>query len=292
MNVQRLPQGSSASPVAGCPGQYIVQYRHACFRNLVSPTPGIIWVKNGTKQLAMGHHQRTVATGYMVVLPDNQPMAIENCPTVSQPYEARIVTIDRAVFETVYVRLGVTDAARRKLFATTAASEELAQAFLATADALTRQGQMPDAVLRHRCEELVIWLAEAGVCLPWATPSSTQSRIRALVSQRPGHKWTICEAGQALGMSQATIRRKLAVENTTFQSILSESRMATALALIQTTNWPIERIALHVGYLSKSRFVQRFQRRFGLKPAELRAPFRIAVPPKVKQSIIEGEHNG
>jgi transcriptional regulator GlxA family with amidase domain len=46
--------------------------------------------------------------------------------------------------------------------------------------------------------------------------------------------------------------------------------MVAALALLQETFWPVGQVAAAVGYISHSRFSERFKRRFGLSPTELK----------------------
>ena len=49
-----------------------------------------------------------------------------------------------------------------------------------------------------------------------------------------------------------------------------DARMTFALGMIQTTDLPINRIALDVGYASPSRFAVRFRERFGISPSHVR----------------------
>ena len=46
--------------------------------------------------------------------------------------------------------------------------------------------------------------------------------------------------------------------------------------LLQSTDFPINRIALEVGYASPSRFATRFRARFGIAPTIIRGHRRIA----------------
>jgi AraC-like DNA-binding protein len=73
-----------------------------------------------------------------------------------------------------------------------------------------------------------------------------------------------------LAMSDSTIRRKLNAEGTSIQEIKDQARLGLGLHLLQTTRQPISVIADKCGYQSQSRFTDRFRRRFGLTPSELR----------------------
>ncbi|ANM77692.1 helix-turn-helix domain protein [Serratia marcescens] len=71
-------------------------------------------------------------------------------------------------------------------------------------------------------------------------------------------------------MSPATLRRRLAAEQTRFEDLLIDVRMHHAMMLLQTTRWDMTRIAEACGYKSRSRFSERFQKRFGYAPSAIR----------------------
>jgi len=84
------------------------------------------------------------------------------------------------------------------------------------------------------------------------------------------HELTIEHICKQLAMSESTLRRKLKLEATSVQEIKDQARLGLALHLLQTTLNPIGVIADQCGYQSQSRFAERFKRRFGLTPSELR----------------------
>ena len=79
-------------------------------------------------------------------------------------------------------------------------------------------------------------------------------------------------------MSEVMLRRKLSMENTALRNLMIDVRMSSALALLQSTDWPISAIAQHVGYESASRFAERFRKRFGFAPTAIRGHQRIMEP--------------
>jgi AraC-like DNA-binding protein len=66
------------------------------------------------------------------------------------------------------------------------------------------------------------------------------------------------------------LRRKLKLEGTSVQDIKDQARLGLALHLLQTSSNSIGMIADKCGYQSQSRFTERFKKRFGLTPSELR----------------------
>jgi AraC-like DNA-binding protein len=72
-----------------------------------------------------------------------------------------------------------------------------------------------------------------------------------------------------LGVSGATLRRRLSVEKTTLRSAVTEARLSCAMELLYTTRWPIKTVAARVGYRSSSTFVRRFTERYGMEPGHI-----------------------
>ncbi len=127
-----------------------------------------------------------------------------------------------------------------------------------------------DARLRYRLLDLLTALAERGHRFGRVDPDSTSSRLRAMLGEAPARAWTAHDAGRALAMSAATLRRRLAGEHARFEDLLVDVRMHHAMMLIQTTAWDIARSAEACGYKSRARFTERFQARFGASPSTIR----------------------
>ncbi|OLF54345.1 AraC family transcriptional regulator [Pseudomonas chlororaphis] len=127
-----------------------------------------------------------------------------------------------------------------------------------------------DERLRYRLLDLLAALAERGVGYARHQPRGIAGRARRLLSETPAHPWTARMTGRALAMSEATLRRRLAQEQVRFDELLIDVRMHHGLMLLQSTDWSISRIAEACGYLSRARFAERFQKRFGQRPSALR----------------------
>nr|WP_281068750.1 helix-turn-helix transcriptional regulator [Ramlibacter agri] len=115
------------------------------------------------------------------------------------------------------------------------------------------------------------WLLELGIVFQSRSPQSAVSvAVRDLVANRLDAAWTTQGVASELAMSEATCRRRLAAEGTTFAELLVDARMSAALTLLQATTRPVSDIALQVGYESPSRFAVRFRERFGFAPTQVR----------------------
>ena len=127
-----------------------------------------------------------------------------------------------------------------------------------------------DERLTYRLLEMLSALAERGHVFRPPRHNDTVVRLRALMGEAPHRHWTAREAGRALAMSEATLRRRLAAEHERFETILSDIRMHHGMMLLQTTAWSIPRIAEACGYQSRARFSERFRTRFGCLPSAIR----------------------
>jgi AraC-like DNA-binding protein len=98
---------------------------------------------------------------------------------------------------------------------------------------------------------------------------SVAARIRLIVGGAPGRDWSSADMEERLHMSGATLRRRLADEETSMRVVLRDARLHHALALLQTTRRPLHAIAIECGYRSLPSFTRQFEARFGVPPAAI-----------------------
>ncbi|WP_449467718.1 helix-turn-helix transcriptional regulator [Stenotrophomonas humi] len=94
-------------------------------------------------------------------------------------------------------------------------------------------------------------------------------RIRDLVAAHPERDWQSRDFEQHLGLSGATLRRRLANEQLGLRELVSDARLAHAMQLLYTTQLPLKTVAARVGYRSLGSFNKRFNARYGLDPAAI-----------------------
>ncbi|SFU25900.1 helix-turn-helix transcriptional regulator [Paraburkholderia aspalathi] len=135
---------------------------------------------------------------------------------------------------------------------------------------LSQGNSSSEAELRHRLMGLLLGLATRGIVFQRPDGERCAERVRLVVQSDIASRWTAKSVGERLAMSEATLRRKLAAEGLQFKSLLSEVRMHHAMALVQTTQWSIQRISEACGYDSTARFSARFRSRFGRAPSTMR----------------------
>jgi AraC-like DNA-binding protein len=130
--------------------------------------------------------------------------------------------------------------------------------------------KLPGVIAKARLMELITWFALCGAVLGQNRSPRLEDRLRQMVENDPAFDWALAHVAQSFNMSEATLRRKLAAEDTSFSEVLSDTRMNRALGLIHTTTLPMAQVALEVGYDSPSQFAARFKERFGVTPRHVR----------------------
>lgn len=221
-------------------------------------------VKTGSKRIGDGQvHAEITAGNYLVVAPGTL-LNVENLPPADGPYTSTCLCISH---ELLRQQLSTAEPSTKR-WTTLAPGRALDQAYAHTEQGL-RDG-LPDTLLRHRVRELLEALALSGFAPAMQAELRVSERVRLLLAAAPSHDWRAEPIAQKLAMSVATLRRRLAAEQSSFRAILEEVRLTYALSLIQSTTQPLKSIAISSGYLSPSRFASRFRERFGTLPSALR----------------------
>lgn len=130
----------------------------------------------------------------------------------------------------------------------------------------------PQSLWHLRRRELLHLLVQLGytqITSMASAPGLTQ-QIHDIIRRHLPDDITVESVGKSLGMSESTLRRKLNSEGTHFQTLKNDIVLGKGLHLLQSTDKPINFIAMECGYQSQSRFTERFKQKFGLTPSELR----------------------
>ena len=98
---------------------------------------------------------------------------------------------------------------------------------------------------------------------------SLGERIRDLIAAQPERDWQSRDFEAQLGLSSATLRRRLASEHSSVRELITDARLAHAMGLLYTTRLPLKTVAARVGYRSLGSFNKRFAERYGLEPAAI-----------------------
>jgi len=90
--------------------------------------------------------------------------------------------------------------------------------------------------------------------------------VRIHLTQQLGSGAPMCGVARELGLSERTLRRRLADEGTTFRRLLDEVRESLAVELLATGRLSVEEVALRLGYAEGSPFIVAFRRWTGVTP--------------------------
>src|SRR6185369_8070515 len=95
------------------------------------------------------------------------------------------------------------------------------------------------------------------------TGQGTTTAVRRLLLSHPSRLPDLPGTAQALGTSEATLRRRLGHEGTSYTAVLHEVRMQLAFDYLQRTPLRVSEIASLLGYADESAFNRAFKRDHG-----------------------------
>lgn len=236
-------------------------------------SPTLLLILSGTLTFRFPHAplSLTPESGFALVNP-GQFVDLDKHPHEDgAPFRSLFITLNEAVIERFRLLWPAAIAAESP--ATVLRTCDSVAAILPPLRTLLESVNADDlstARLEIRLFDLLHCLLEQGLAFSPPARNGVSSRLRRLLEQQPDRRWTAKLAGQALAMSEATLRRRLNGENLKFDALLREVRLQHGMVLLQTTRWPLSQIADASGYLSAARFSARFRTRFGVSPARLR----------------------
>ncbi len=104
--------------------------------------------------------------------------------------------------------------------------------------------------------------------------SSIGSVVRSLLLHDPQRFPPIRQIADRLGVSERSLRRQLAADNTSYQALLEKTRETLASELLTTTRLPVEQVARNLGYSETASFTRAFTRWCGVSPTQFRRAAR------------------
>ncbi len=238
----------------------------ATCRRLSATDPGLVMVRQGRKIIQQENGEIVVPAGSGVILPTGIEFDITNEVSGTGFYEAMVVYFDPAILPTM-------PAPQTKAVEQVTSLGHVKPEFLAALESAVQaldDPSLPSEIAAHRFSELLLWVQAQGHSIVKPRTQNLLNEVRKLLSTEPSAKWTTTQIAGELGVSEATLRRKLAKAGSTLTDIAIDVRMTSALALLQTSEESITGVAMAVGYDSPSRFAMRFRNRFGVSPSDFR----------------------
>jgi AraC-like DNA-binding protein len=95
--------------------------------------------------------------------------------------------------------------------------------------------------------------------------------VERVLRPKLGGRYAIADIARELGMSERTMRRRLAESNVSFQSIVDGLKKQRALELLANPELAVEQISVAVGFTDPHNFRRAFRRWTGSTPSALRS---------------------
>lgn len=221
-------------------------------------------ILHGQKQLMLHHQQVNLSAGDLFII---KPDTVADTVNIPDPETGEYLTILVPMCEEVIqaaqmiwakpitdkteaiLRFSIHDFAPHLLSWQTALFEQdLVKARLSIAAILVQ-------LCQQQCSDVLIVPAP-----------QLSKRIYQWVLEQPQHAWQSSEIEARLGLSSATLRRKLSHEQTSLREIITRARLAYALELLYSNKLPMKTIAAKSGYQSVATFRARFMQRYQIDP--------------------------
>lgn len=234
--------------------------------------PLLVLVTSGMKEIVLGGRRMQIRPGELLMLPADCRVEVFNHPGEDGEHYLGLAMVfhEESISQCRRIISGETAPVMTPLWHARADALVVA-AMEQWFDWCCRHPTVPELV-RHRQVELLLLLARTGCAgnLIHKREVSWRERVAQVISLDPARDWSAGLLSRQLGIGESTLRRRLAEEGTGFRELLEETRLMAGLSLLQETFWSVVQVADAVGYRSQSRFSERFKRRFGLTPSELK----------------------
>lgn len=107
------------------------------------------------------------------------------------------------------------------------------------------------------------------------TASTLVERVRRSLLGEDGHVCSARRLARQLGMSECTLKRRLAEQRTSYTQLLDQARRTRALELLRSSA-SVEEVSTMLGYSDAANFTRAFRRWTGQSPRALRQNGRSA----------------
>lgn len=270
--------GGDGLPTVPILGAFIARDRERIADLEVGAT-GLIILLDGRKEISDpdgSHHYRK---GDALLLPAGWRGAVVNEPDPdSGLYRSLILMFPADMVRRLlraHTNAALGDGRRARDYRVTL-TPSLTDAVLHAADGLSGGSPVSPQIVEHRCMEVLLALLENGVWwLGPVAPAGIADAVRALVRAQPDQPWTADSVARALNLSSATLRRRLAEEDSSVRRIMTGERVAHAQTLLEVEGRSVQETADACGYASRSHFARRIKDATGSNPSELRTDGRF-----------------
>ncbi|AKU97715.1 Transcriptional regulator, AraC family [Labilithrix luteola] len=279
-----IGEQSSETTLASTSRVRLVRYfarRKQRIASYASPYPVVALILEGTKRVDLDGVSRVLHAGDALLLSANVALGVTNLPDPDtgafRSVLFEVLGEAQALLSRHYPELAqggpTTTRARMQLF--TPALPTL-QAFEHVCETVLTGSAHP-RLLHHRLEGLLLALfvestspSEDDIVRARADVDIAMA-LRELVRTSPEEEFSAQRVARALGVSEATLRRRLRTMGTSLRALVVEERMALAKVLLDDGRLDVGDVALRCGYASHGKFAKQFVRCYGVAPSVARA---------------------
>lgn len=245
--------------------------QHHRLRSVAIREDCLIWVIHGEKRLHTDQGVLSILAGQALAINRGSHIHLENIPPRHGTYLAKTLSFSEAsITRFTQGDSGKPSSERTPFFQRIPLNLPLTEAFNHAWNALEEREHHTEKIQEHRVQEVLLALSGEGFIFMPSKQLSWTERVRRLVTQHPTENWDCKRVAQAFHLSPASLQRRMTKENHSLAACVRESRMETALSLLQSTDKPIYDIAHNCGYRSVSKFSTAFRQRFGSLPSQVR----------------------
>ncbi|WP_175762984.1 helix-turn-helix transcriptional regulator [Burkholderia ambifaria] len=141
-----------------------------------------------------------------------------------------------------------------------------------------------DARVLRQPGELAAFLVDFPFRLIDAAPAvvSWAQQVRGFLDAALAHEQALpplTALATWLGVSEATLRRRLAAEGSSYHALREQCLADVARRCLRESDWPVARIAAHLGFSGEEAFRRAFMRWTGVAPSRFRRDCSVADVP-------------
>lgn len=232
------------------------------------PVLGI--VLSGAKEIWRGLTPDRLEAGTLFALPGQVPLEIVNEPDARRGlYQSLIFEVSPDLVPPELFPPGPSPRLSPAAGCAIALRPGLIEALAHAASAIAA-GPAAAAVRQARIAEVLALVADApAAAVLFELPLG--ARIAQMVRAHPDRPWTGAQMARALGLSGATLRRRLAAEGMGFAAIVRRERMQLAAQML-ARGLPSGLVAATVGYASRTHFARAYRAETGRNPRRDQPP--------------------
>ncbi|WP_375748177.1 helix-turn-helix transcriptional regulator [Vibrio sp. HN007] len=234
---------------------------------------GIILVEQGqVKYQTHEQEKRELAAGQFTIYHSEEFKNLESIP-VDDKFAAKIITFEPSLLQQFYLQLPQKTYTDESSFAPIDEHKAIASSILLLLIEAA-QNNSSDPTLEALSVALIMEVIASSPghipILQRACNQSAAQKVIRFIELNIENEVSLENTARFLGMSTATLKRRLAAEGLSFSQILKVKRVNYAATKLRLTNKSIAEIAFESGFKSAAHFSTAFKGVQGITPKEFR----------------------